>query len=46
MSRSHQLFFLPTVCYTIPMMLVWKIWYWINTNPLTDIFLYTPHLSA
>ena len=37
---------LPTVCYTVLMMLVWRIWYWINlsNNHLIDIFLYSHHI--
>ena len=37
---------LPTVCYTVLMMLVWRIWHWINlsNNHLIDIFLYSHHI--
>ena len=37
---------LPTVCYTVLMMLVLRIWYWINlsNNHLIDIFLYSHHI--
>ena len=35
-----------TVCHTILKMLVWRIWYWINNNPLIYIFLYSHYLST
>ena len=52
-SRSLKLFtpkfsivILLTVCHTIFMKLVQRIWYWSTNNPLIDIFLYFHHLSA
>ena len=40
-----SLVILLTVCHTLLIILVWRIWYWVNDNLSTDIFLYSHHLS-
>ena len=35
-----------TVCLTVLVMVVWRIWYWITSKPLIDIFFYSHHLPA
>ena len=49
LTTMISLVILLTVCHTVLVMLVWRIWYWINLlslNWLTGIFLYSHHLSA
>ena len=43
-SKFSVMFF--TVCLTVLVMVVWRIWYWITSKPLIYIFFYSHHLPA
>ena len=47
LTPKISLVILLTVCHTVLVMLILRIWYCQSTNnPLIDIFLYSHHLSA